>query len=318
MRAHILQVVLLCALAMGTNAESVDDALDSIVPESFLAVDPELADTQQAANAEKDGTGFAQGDGFSVEDAFDGLVKTTADQMSDALRPPAELGTPSKEELDARSTVQEQQKQQQDDLMHSSAAQAMVNQQKEKLQQAQHVLGELRNGDNVDVPPLESEDTEPSSSSTTAEGPESTAADSVPLLAPLATGGTQSCESTCVDNYFADQEACKEQCGSTDSHCQFKCGQPLQECACKCSSPAKSWMQDHGGDYHCWTLHGEASGSVEVAMMAAENKALAEGLSKEEARQKAMEVEKVLSQGGSDSAADSTEMLQLKQWLDKI
>merc|ERR1719271_1548830 len=99
MGAFALPLLLLSAIVVGANSESLSDELDAIVPESFLATEPadqEIKADAQDANADDS---FAKGDGFSVEDAFDSLVKNTADKMSDVLRPPAFVGTPSKDEL---------------------------------------------------------------------------------------------------------------------------------------------------------------------------------------------------------------------------
>jgi len=119
------------------------------------------------------------------------------------------------------------------------------------------------------------------------------------------------CEDSCASKFSGQQDSCIRQCLPTDSSCIKSCNHHTEECACGCTQ-GKRWECD-GDHCRCWALEGDLNnGPVEEAMMNAENKALAEGHTPQEAKEAAREAE-VAAQAAHKS--ETMEMLQMQQWM---
>jgi hypothetical protein len=99
----------------------------------------------------------------------------------------------------------------------------------------------------------------------------------------------EACKTACSakSSHWLD---CKNRCLHTDVSCINWCRYPSKKCLCECDKQ-NNWECD-GDNCHCLQFRGELSGPVEDAMIKAENAALAQGKSEQEAKADALAAEK--------------------------
>lgn len=278
---------MLCAVALiiiaTTTASDVMPHADAIVPEHSIH------------NEEMDG--------------IDSLTRQFEAQISKDLSPPS--GAPFEEQkLRAQEAkYQAQQAKLTADHDKAAAAEAVVEHEKNKLKKAQAQLHTARGGS---APALPADHLTPPAAT-----PEVKASKpKVKMTEAEEAGSTSSCKAGCATKTMEDTQACDAACLHADTECREKCNAALDKCNCECSAH-HTWICD-GDDNkcHCWGLQAEKKGPIETAMLKAENEALAEGLTPEEAKERAVEAEKEAAGEEVDAKLKGAQEEEFGDWMD--